>query len=265
MANNDVCLKYIRVAFASTGHKEAVFTRLRCKQWTCPACARMNASLWRNWLLKRLPEVSDDWFLITLTANENTRTRDLSMDNLRIHLDAFFKRVKRVFGAIEYARVYEPHPTSDAVHVHIIIAGLAPYVAVGQSVKLRPMAIGVLNRSGRNGVWSLKTWVKINARELKMGYIADAKRLTGDVRFVALYITKYLTKDQGSLHVKGLRHVQVTSGIGSPTNKGNDLDWSTASYIVATMFDPNTAITDLNTGRVINNDYWEEKGFYPDE
>ena len=265
MGEKMICLKYAKVAFASTGHKTALFTRLRCKRWSCEACAKTNAWVWRNWLLKRLPEVSQDWYLITLTANEETRSRALSMDNIRKHLDAFFKRAKRVFGVLEYVRVYEPHPTSEAVHVHMIVSGVSPYVAVGCSAKLRPMAIGVLVRKGRNGVWALRTWVKINARELGMGYIADARKIEGDASRAVWYVTKYLTKEQGNLGIKGLRHVQVTKGIGSPPKMDTDLTWNTAAYIVASMFEPNTAITDLNTGDVIDNNYWEHTGFYPNE
>ena len=186
------------------------------------------------------------------------------MDNIRKSLDAFFKRVKRVFEEIEYVRVYEKHPTSQAVHCHVIICGLSPYVAVGCSAKMRPMAIGVLARNSRNGVWAIKTWIKKTAGDLDMGYIADIKRLEGSPEQAAFYVTKYLTKAQEELHVKGLRHVQVTSGIGSP-EKGEDNNWNTAAYIVPQMFAPNTAIKDLNTGDVIDNDYWEKHSFYPYE
>jgi len=264
MGESPICKRYMKVAYAHTGPKDALFTRLRCKQWSCPACAKTNQWIWRNWLLKRLPEVSDEWWLLTLTANRHKRTAWGSMDNIRPKLDAFFKRVKRVFGEIQYVRVYEKHPTSQAIHCHIIICGLSPYVAVGYSQKLKPMAIGVLSRGGRNGVWSIRTWVKKTAPELDMGFIADIVRLEGDPANAAFYVTKYLTKAQEELHVKGLRHVQVTKGIGSP-EKGQDYTWDTAAYIVAKMFAPNTAIKDINTGAVIDNDYWEGHSFYPYE
>lgn len=259
-----VCKRYIKVAYAHTGPKDALFTRLRCKQWSCPACAKTNQWIWRNWLIKRLPDVSGEWWLLTLTANRWKRTAWSSMDNIRSKLDAFFKRVKRVFGEIEYVRVFEKHPTSQAIHCHIIIAGITPYVAVGCSAKLQPMAIGILTRSGRNGIWAVKTWVKKTAEALDMGYIADIKRLEGAPEQAAFYVTKYLTKAQEELHVKGLRHVQVTRGIGS-IPKRQDMVWETAAYIVARMFNPNTKIVDINTKAVIDNDYWEQHSFYPYE
>ena len=264
MTKKLICKRYQKVAFAHTGEKTAIFTRLRCKQWSCPACAKQNQWTWRNWLIKRLPEVSEEWWLLTLTASSLTRTAWSSMDNIRKHLDVFFKRVKRVFGEIEYVRIFEKHPTSEAIHCHVIICGLSPYVALGYSVKMRPMAIAVLERNSRNGVWSIQTWVKKTAQELKMGYIADIKRLEGTPEQAAFYVTKYLTKAQEELHVKGLRHVQVTSGIGSPKTEKQE-NWNTSAFIVASMFAPNAQILDINNGEIIDNNHWEKHSFYPHE
>lgn len=255
----EVCTHYLKVAFSQTGHKTAILTRLRCKMWSCEPCAKLNAWIWRNWLLKRIPEVSEDWWLLTLTANSQTRSHVRSLDNIRKHLDAFFKRVKRVFGEIEYVRVYEKHPSSQAVHVHIIISGLSPFVAVGQSSKLQPMAFGVVRRSTRNGVWSVKSWVKKTAMELHMGYIADVQRITGETTKAVWYVCKYLTKAQSDLHVKGLRHVQVTKGIGSPPDIEKQGEWNTAFYVQERMFPVGTQIKDLNTGDTIDSSYWEQK------
>lgn len=255
----------MKVAFASTGHREAIFTRLRCKLWSCDACAKTNAWIWRNWLLKRIPEVSGEWWLLTLTASRFHREKYSSLDNIRKHLDAFFKRVKRVFGGIEYVRVYEKHPTSEAIHGHIIISGVSPYVAVGCSIKLRPMAVGIEKRGARNGVWTIKTWVKKIAQELGMGFIADIQLIAGEASRAVWYVTKYLTKAQADLHVKGLRHVQVTKGIGSPSKADTDLIWQTVAYVTADMVGEKTKMTDLQTGGVIDQNHWEFHSFYPHE
>jgi len=265
LVTTPICKNYMKVAFAATGHREALFTRLRCKLWSCDACARTNAWVWRNWLLKRIPEVSEEWWLLTLTASRFHREKYSSLDNIRAHLDAFFKRVKRVFGSIEYVRVYEKHPTSEAIHCHIIITGLSPYVAVGYSSKLRPMALAVLSRNSRNGVWSLKTWVKNQCQELKMGFIADIQKIIGEAQKAVWYVTKYLTKAQADLHVKGLRHVQVTTGIGSPPKQGSDLTWNTAAYVTAAMVGEKTKMRDLQTNGVIDQNHWEFHSFYPHE
>lgn len=259
-----ICVNYLKIAFAITGHKTALFTRLRCKRWSCEYCCQKNARAWQYWLIKRLPEVSQDWWFVTLTANENTRDTIGSLENLRRGIDALIKRARRVFGKdIEYARVYEIHPTSLAVHAHFIMSGLTPFVARGVNSKAREIQIGVLNRVKHHCI-AVKTWFKTNARDLKMGYMADVQKFVGDTSIVAFYVTKYLTKEQGLLNVRNLRHVQVTRGIGTPQFE-NTYVWETASYITPYNFEPNTAVTDLDTGRVIDNNYWEHTGFYPND
>jgi len=262
----DVCKNYLKVAYTVTGHKQALLTRLRCKKWSCDYCARKNAGIWQFWLVKRLPEVSSEWWLMTLTAPPDVRGRVESLEAIRGNIDRLIKRMRRVFGdGIEYVRVFEKHPTSDAVHAHFIITGITQFVAIGCSSKLQAMAMGVLSRNGRSGIWAVKSWLKKTAWEIGMGYIADIKKLVGDTKIAAFYVTKYLTKEQQSIDVPYLRHVQVTNGIGSPEFE-KKYTWTPVSYITAYTFDePNTQITDIDTGRVIDNNYWEHTGFYPSE
>jgi hypothetical protein len=128
---------------------------------------------------------------------------------------------------------------------------------------MRPVAIGVLSRNSRNGVWAVKSWVKKTAQELDMGYIADIRKLEGDPKHAAWYVTKYCTEKQGNVHVKGLRHIQVTSGIGSPPESEGDLVWQTAAYVTSSMLGHKTDMTDLQTGAIINDNHWEHTGYYP--
>jgi len=258
------CRRYIKVAYALIAPKEALFTRLRCKQWSCDHCAAKNAREWQYWLIKRLPEVSSEWWLVTLTANRFERTTLASLENLRSNIDKLIKRIKRVFGEdIEYVRVFEKHPTSEAIHVHIVMSGLSPYVAIGQSVKHQFMAIACLTRRYRDGYWTVKTWFKKTCDEMGMGYMADVKFLEGGAEKAAYYVTKYLTKDQQSIDVPYLRHVQVTQGIGKP-QFDKSYKWTPVSYVTARTFDePNTRMTDLDTGEIIDNNYWEVKSHYP--
>lgn len=258
------CQHYTKVAYAITVHKTALLTRLRCKQWTCDYCASKNANLWRYWLIKRLPEVAEDWCLMTLTAPADKRTELASLTALRDNIDRLIKRMRRVFGLpIEYVRVFERHPTSEAIHAHFIVTGVTPFVVNGCSSKLQPMSIGVLTRSGHRGTWSVKTWLKKTCKEIGMGEIADIRRISGEPKRAAFYVTKYLTKDQQSIDIPYLRHVQVTGGIGSPEFE-KSYTWTPVSYITARTFsEPNTQVTDIDTGDVIDNNYWEHTGYYP--
>lgn len=258
------CKLYKKVAFSHTGPKEAIFTRLRCKQWSCDFCARKNASIWRAFLKEKLPLMSGEWWLVTFTAHSKTRSMWQSLKNLREHFSAMIKRIERVFGKVQYVRTYEKHPTSQALHMHVIMSGLSPFVAIGCSAKLQPMAIGTITRRGRNGVWAVSTWFKKSAQELSMGYICDVRKLEGDISRAVWYVTKYLTKSQQEFNVKGLRHVQTSRGIGSPPKMESEV-WNVAPYIVATMFAPNAKVVDLNTGEIIDNNHWEKHSFYPNE
>jgi len=259
------CKKYSKVAYASSGPKSAVFTRLRCKSWQCDYCAAKNASIWRAHLKEKLPTVSDTWYLVTLTAHPTKRSRVESLTNIREHIDALIKRIRRVFGSdIEYIRVYEKHPTSNALHAHMIMSGLTDYVARGFSVKHRPMAIGVINRDARYGVWAVKSWFKVVCHELGMGHMVDVQKIKDNVLSALLYVCAYLTKEQQNFHIPYLKHVQVTKGIGSPEVK-ESFGWHVSMAIEARMFEPNCQITDLNTNVIIDNNWWERHSYYPIE
>lgn len=256
------CKLYKKVAFSHTGEKLAIFTRLRCKQWSCPDCAKKNAWIWKEYLKEKLPNVSDNWWIVTLTAHPNTTTEQGSIDNLRRNIERLIKRAKRVFGKLDYCRTFERHPTSRRIHAHFIIAGLSPFVVFSINRKHKRIATASQIRTSRVGTWSVRTWFKKVAQECKIGQICDVQHIANDLNLAIRYICKYLTKSQQDLNTKGLRHVQTTRNIGSPHSEGDKI-WQTASYITARHFEPNTQIKDLNTGRTIDNDYWEKHSFYP--
>jgi len=261
-----VCTRYLKVAYTVTGPKEALITRLRCKQWSCDYCAAKNAAIWQYWLIERIPQIGSNWWFVTLTASPDERTHVGSLKNIRSNLDRLMKRIKRVFGDdLEYARVYEKHPSSDACHVHFLMYGLTPYVQNGYTVKHKPQSIGVLNRKSRYGCWSVTTWFKKTCGELGMGYILDVQKCTGETEKVVWYIGKYLTKSLQQIHVAYLRHVQVTDGIGKPQFE-KSYNWTPASYITSRTFDePNTRVHDIDKDVYIDNNYWEHTGYYPND
>lgn len=258
------CKNYLKIAHTSTGPKEALITRLRCKSWDCDHCAKKNANIWQYWLIKRLPEISDEWWLMTLTAPEDTRGHYESLQQIRKNIDRLIKRMKRVFGEVQYVRVFEKHKTSEAVHAHFILTGVCPFVAIGYSAKLQPMALGVMSRPRRSGFWAVKTWLKKTCQEIGIGKIADIRKITGDTTKAAYYITKYLTKDMQGIHVAYLRHIQVSKAIGKPQFEA-EYDWKPASYITTYTYDAGTRVLDVDTGFVIDNNYWEHTGFYPND
>lgn len=260
----EFCTNYPLVAWTHVDRHTALFTRLRCGQWSCEFCAKKNASIWRAFLLSKLSLLSDTWYLMTLTAHSRMRTQGQSLKNLRDNIERIMKRIRRVFGEVEYVRVFEKHPTSDAVHAHFIISGITDYVVAGASAKHQPMYIGVFSRCSHRCIWSVRTWLKKTAQECQIGYIADIRRIHGDTSFATWYVTKYLTKAQQDLKIKGLRHVQTSRGIGSPKHEG-EYKWRVGSFVTTKDFENGQTVIDLQTGEAIDGDYWSDFDVYPPE
>lgn len=257
------CPNYTRVAYVVNHDKSVKAVRLRCKKWDCEFCAAKNASIWRAHLLKKLPSVSKEWWFLTLTAPPWDRSKMGSFIRIRKAIDILIKRAKRVYGKdIQYVRTYEKHPTSKALHAHLIVSGILPYVANGFSIKHKAMAVGCYNRGQRNGVWASKTWFKKTCQEIKMGRICDLQKIDGEGPEPVLYLTKYLTKSQQDIGIKGLRHVQATSRIGGPKDEHNP-EWRTASFLVREMFQDGSTLIDMNTGEVIGDEYWKDHSIWP--
>ena len=239
-----------------------LFTRLRCKQWSCPYCAEKNQAIWRAFLYERMPGVADNWWFMTLTAHSRMRSQDASYKNLQRGIDVMMKRVRRVFGEIDYVRVFEKHPTSDALHAHLCISNLTPFVVPGCHRNLVPGFMAVLTRGSAEGVWALRTWIKKTAQECNIGYMADVQVLNGN--YAVHYATKYLTKASQDIKIKGLRHVQTTRNIGSPQGE-SDRIWQVGDYVTARDFKARETLLDLQTGEAIPPDYWAEFDVYPPE
>lgn len=257
------CQNYRRVAWSHLDGGKAVIVRLRCGEWSCQYCAAKNQSIWRAFLLKQLPTLSDDWYLITLTAHSRLRTRGQSLANIRDNIDRLIKRLHRTFGEFEYVRVYEKHPTSDAIHAHLIISDLADYVVHGHYKNSQRGFVGVLERPYRLGCWSLLSYIKIVTQDCNMGYVAHGKALVGNPSFAVNYVCKYLTKDLQGIEEKGLRHVQTTRRIGSPSVAGVK-KWQVGSVVTKWDFQPGEKLTDLNTGELMYPDDWDSWTMYPD-
>jgi len=232
--------------------------RLRCKSWQCPHCARLNRDMWRSHLKKRIGRMGGQWWFLTMTAHEHIRTPAGSLANIRTNLDRLFKRVRRVWGKIEYVRVYETHQ-KGAFHVHVIIAGLSARVrrfhARNGQVHYKPD-----NPEGGKGTWGVQTWFRRNCREIGMGYMVQCVALEGTAKTVN-YICKYLTKDAQNFVMKGLRRVQTSQGIGSP-NKRGDGTW-TVQPVVFRGNIGGDRLYDSDLKQFVPDEFWQQHITYP--
>ena len=258
----DFCPNFQRVAWSHEAGGLCLLTRLRCKMWSCEYCARKNQSMWRAFLMRRLPEVSSNWWLMTLTASPKYRLEETSYKNLQSGIDRLFKRIRRVYPEIDYVRTFEKHPTSVALHAHFIVAGLAPFLKVRHAKNGQRFFRPVEKRGAGRGYWTVLSWIKVAAWEVGLGYQADVRKVS--VNQASWYVTKYLTKELQGITIKGLRHVQTSRGLGSPESK-TDNSWQTGRIFYQTELLPAENLKDIQLGQEVSSDYWSTANTYPPE
>jgi len=258
-----ICKRYSRVFCAyDTDNRKIIVGRLRCKQWRCEHCAVENRKMWREFLNKRLPKISGQWWLMTLTARGDTRGRLESYKQLQHGIDVLVKRFNRAFGKVAYVRVYERHPAGEALHAHFVITGLSDYIRVETSKNGRQKYTATNFRKGKRGYGALRTFAKKTAQRSGMGYIADCKRLQG-AHNATRYVTDYMTKDMQDFEIKGLRHVQTSRKIGSPKPPKSEKSLYVGYRLTKSSLIAGMAVVDLDTGERVSDEYWKEGDVYP--
>lgn len=254
----DFCPHYSLVVWKRPLSGPVTLVRLRCKSWQCEYCSKKNRELWRSHLKKRIGKIGGSWWFITLTAHEQNRSPGTSLSNLRSNLDRLFKRIKRVWGRVDYVRVYETHETG-AFHAHMVVQGLSArvqrYVAANGQEYFRPTDI-----QRGHGNWGCQTWFRRNARQIGMGYMVDAK-MVQTIPEVVNYITKYMTKDAQAFYVKGLRRIQTSQRIGAANPRGEG-GWSVGPVLYGGAIQWE-AVRDADLKITIPPEYWKENITYP--
>lgn len=236
----DVCPNFNLIAWShtgkidpTTGKKIVKVVNLRCKKWSCDFCLKKNSAAWEVHLRKYVLDHPGEWYLLTLTANEHDRTMAASYKALQHGIDVLLKRARRLFGELDYARTFEKHPTSEALHAHFIIRGLSPYVVNGCTAKLRPAQLAVIERKGHVGTWALQTWFKRTALDCGLGYMADVRPIK--TMKAVWYVIKYLHKSASEITIKGIRRVQTSQSIGSPKPEQQER-WQAGKMMTAYFF-----------------------------
>lgn len=254
------CPFFSLVVWKQTSTNQWTVVRLRCKSWQCEFCARKNRELWRSHLKKRIGRIGGSWWFITITAHEKKRTAATSLENLRDGLDKLLKRLRRVYGRIDYVRVYETHKTG-AFHAHLVVQGLSHRL-----VRLQAKNGEIYFRAGApeksERTWSIRTWFRRNARALGMGYMVDVQAID-TIPQVVNYVTKYMTKDAQAFYVKGLRRIQASERIGAANPRGEG-GWSVGPHIYGGAVQWG-AIRDADLKIVIPPEYWKEHVIYPEK
>lgn len=185
-----------------------------------------------------------------------------SYRNLQTGIDRLLKRMKRVWSDMNYVRVFEKHPTSEALHAHMVCSSLTPYVALRYNKNNTVSYLPCHKRERRAGFWLVSTYLKKASQGSKIGYQTDVSQLRNE--YAVYYATKYLTKAAQEIPIKGIRHVQTSQGIGSAKAEG-DYAWTVLSYITARDFHSGEKVLDLQTGLVLDEEYFSVFDYYPPE
>lgn len=181
---------------------EVIIVRSRCKQWSCAYCAEVNAKQWRAIIFDAVTKIGGDWFMMTITAHRNARTRKNSLKNLQNGLNRLMKRIQRQLPdgfKLHYVRVYEPHK-NGRVHAHFLI-------------NWRPKDYKTPRKKSDPG----SRWLKDAAPACGLGHQVKIELLNGGAGLAAMYVTKYMTKSLEMLG-DGVRRVQTTQGFKQPTD-----------------------------------------------
>jgi len=253
------CPHFNRVAYRETVPGTVVMFRLRCKSWNCEYCAKINRSEWQKHLNKMIPRVSSNWWFLTITAHEKTRTAELSLNNIRSNMDRLWKRVRRVWSDVQFVRTYELHK-KGAYHVHAVLSGLSGRVqkaVTKQGVEYYRPAI----QDRASGNIAVRTWFRRTCRSLGMGYEVDVKEVS-EVGKVTRYIIKYLTKASAGNYAKGLRRVQTSRKVGSP-KKAAGGDFITDSAVFLQKLPVGTTLYDADRKLQVPPEYWDTHLSYP--
>lgn len=197
----DKCENFSGIISADDIERQVTYlANVRCKMWTCGFCAWKNAAVWRAHIIDTINRLDDplrQWTFATLTSHRKMRGPDASLKCIREGWKKLYDRIKRKYGKsrkVEYIRVWEKH-ADGSYHCHVIFSC---------HVK--------------------KKWLKNNAAECGMGYMADVQLITGHAGRVAAYITKYMTKALDAFP-SGFRRVQGSRAFSLRKTAENALDW----------------------------------------
>lgn len=158
----------------------------RCKQWSCPACAKANTAEWRARIMDGVDYYQargvTNWSLMTLTMRDCRGVDSVSAFARR--WAKYSTRMRREFLSPRYVTVTE-RQRDGTLHTHSIIS------IKGGSVATR--------------------WAKDNAAACGLGYMADIKPIE-DKKHAIGYVTKYMAKQLDYEWPRGFRRVRTSQG-----------------------------------------------------
>lgn len=263
------------------GHLDLIY--VRCKQWSCPVCSKVNARQWKNHVLStlaiRLRGLS--WVFCTITASSGANKAGpiYTLRNLQRGWNLLRLKMRRWNGdeTFEYFRIFQIHPNGQyhGYHMHMICA-------VGETYgKKKELFSKVLDREIRAKKLGLKPrkrlkkekhpsrWLRDAAKASGLGQEVDFQQIGSMPQKVAGYMTRYLFTQAEFLEFpKYMRRVQTSRKFGSPNTKRNKEGrlWRPKSAIFKDDLRKYEQIRDLTLKRIVTiEDFPEGVLWYPKE
>jgi hypothetical protein len=272
MVSDDLC---------GLGHLDMI--HVRCKQWSCPVCSKVNARQWKNHVLTtlaiRLRGLSWVFCTITATGNANKAGAYYTLKNLQQGWNILRGKMRRWNGneTFEYLRIFEKHMDGQfgGYHMHMICA-------VGEMYGQKKEDFAkVLEREARARKLGLKPrkrlkrekhptrWLKDAAVGSKLGNQTDFQQIGSNTMRVAGYMIKYIFKQLDILEFPMYqRRIQTSRKFGSPNTRRNKNGrmWRPKSAIFLHDLRKYGTIRDLTMKRLVTEEDFEGgKLWYPAE
>ena len=167
-----------------TQKNEILIYQPRCKMWACLPCANIQKLLWQAKVGHGVEWYKDNgidgWSMLTVTAHERCKNFAQCLKPWTHQWSLLSARMRRKYKGFRYVMLPELH-IDKRIHWHIIASH---------------------NIAER--------WLKDNARNCGLGYMAEAKPIVDNMQAV-YYVSKYISKSlYGETWLDNLRRIRTS-------------------------------------------------------
>lgn len=202
MQSKDYCTNYSVALYATDkDQSRLLYSRARCKMWSCEYCASVNRRQWQRRLIEGIKQLDrDEWGFWTLTHD----LKDATYEDQRKLLSSAWNRL---IGQIKYHTDHEIYfvraieigaNATRRMHLHVLI-------------NFVPEDLREIKQRSGGTYWYSDTWGE-RVQKAKFGRIQDIRDVSGTQTYkspeialgsdldttravlTASYITKYMTK-----------------------------------------------------------------------
>lgn len=254
----------------------ARMVRMRCKQWTCEYCSRINSRQWQMHLKKHIPR-GKRWSFLTITAPAWAHDAGVTASILSTSWDSLMKRLRRAWGRFSYVRVYEAHESGE-IHAHMLASVWSDDYDCDASFNESGQYRGTLYKDLKGACVGVGLGYICDIRPVRtpnnssdivaLSCAIDDPGVSVGTNHVVAYVTKYMTKATRPLPAH-CRRIQTSRDIKPISSWRDETDetWSMIdklSYTDLLRFESERVI-DLTRRCVVTLDWFEQNSttLYP--